>query len=201
MTKNEFMSRLNEELRRRNVADAADVAEEYEQHFAFKLADGYAEEIAARLGDPAALVAQFEGAPRSDAALPAVLTRLWLAWVDLFFGVFAALLLSFGAVLAACVLGFGLTGFCLIAGFGRLPFVPYGCGVLLGLSLLLLCALTVVGCIWFLRSCGSCFAPMAASATITLPRAAAARGFCGFRSRRSFPPRPDAVCALPRWSL
>lgn len=32
MTKNEFMTRLMNELHRRNVADAADVAEEYEQH-------------------------------------------------------------------------------------------------------------------------------------------------------------------------
>lgn len=53
MTKNEFMTRLMNELHRRNVADAAEVAEEYEQHFAFKLADGYSEEeIAAKLGAP-----------------------------------------------------------------------------------------------------------------------------------------------------
>ena len=38
MTKSEFLTRLEHELRRRNVADAADVMEEYEQHFAFKLA-------------------------------------------------------------------------------------------------------------------------------------------------------------------
>lgn len=56
MTKNEFMTQLTSELHRRNIADSADVIEEYEQHFAFKLADGYTEEeIAARLGDPVAL--------------------------------------------------------------------------------------------------------------------------------------------------
>ena len=60
MKKHEFMARLENELRRRNVADSADVIEEYEQHFAFKLADGYSEEeIAARLGKPEELVAQF----------------------------------------------------------------------------------------------------------------------------------------------
>ena len=53
MTKSEFMTHLEHELRRRNVADAADGREEYEQHFAFKLADGYSEEeIAAKLGTP-----------------------------------------------------------------------------------------------------------------------------------------------------
>ena len=74
MTKSEFMTRLEHELRRRNVADAADVMEEYEQHFAFKLADGYSEEeIAAKLGTPEELAAQFEalpgGAPRRSAVL------------------------------------------------------------------------------------------------------------------------------------
>ena len=33
MTKNEVMARLTSELQKRNVADAADVVEEYEQHF------------------------------------------------------------------------------------------------------------------------------------------------------------------------
>lgn len=51
MTRNEFMTRLSAELRCNHVADAADIEEEYEQHFAFKLADGYSEEeIAAKLG-------------------------------------------------------------------------------------------------------------------------------------------------------
>ena len=62
MTRNEFMEKLTEELRRRRVDDAAEVAEEYEQHFAFKLADGYSEEeIAARLGVPEELVNQILG--------------------------------------------------------------------------------------------------------------------------------------------
>ena len=50
------MTKLADELKKRGVEDADDVAAEYEQHFAFKLADGYSEEeIAAKLGDPAAL--------------------------------------------------------------------------------------------------------------------------------------------------
>lgn len=58
MKKNEFMTKLADELKNRGVEDADDVAAEYEQHFAFKLADGYSEEeIASELGDPAVLVA------------------------------------------------------------------------------------------------------------------------------------------------
>ena len=163
MTKHEFMTRLTNELHKRNVADAADIAEEYEQHFDFKLADGYSEEeIAARLGDPVELTAQFGDAPQVGTGHSAVLTWLWLGWVDLFFGVFAALLLAFGAVLAACVLSFGLTGVCLTGNLGRLAFVylppmPYWCGAILGLSLLALCALSVVGCVWYFALCRQVF--------------------------------------------
>lgn len=53
MTRNEFVTQRTAELHKRNVAAAADVVEEYQQHVSFKLADGYSEEeIAARLGDP-----------------------------------------------------------------------------------------------------------------------------------------------------
>lgn len=156
MTKTEFMSQLTAELNKRKIADTADILEEYGQHFAFKLADGYTEEeIAARLGAPAALAAQFEPGEKPSGTRPsAALTWLWLVWADLFFGIFAVLLASFGVVLAACVLSFGLTGVCLIGDLGRLPIValppmPYWCGAILGLSLLALCVLSVVGCIWF----------------------------------------------------
>lgn len=99
MTKLEFMNQLASGLHKRNIADAADVLEEYEQHFAFKLSDGYSEEeIAARLGSPADLAAQFEPAPQGAKRRSAALTCLWLGWVDVFFGLFAILLLALFAV-------------------------------------------------------------------------------------------------------
>lgn len=99
MTKLEFMNQLASELHKRNIADAADVLEEYEQHFAFKLSDGYSEEeIAARLGSPADLAAQFEPAPQGAKRRSAALTWLWLGWVDVFFGLFTILLLALFAV-------------------------------------------------------------------------------------------------------
>ncbi len=163
MTKSEFMTQLASELRKRNVADVADVVDEYEQHFAFKLADGYTdEEIAARLGDPVAVAAQFGAVAPAGVKHTAALTWLWLGWVDLFFGIFAVLLVAFGVVLAACVLSFGLTGVCLIGNLERLAFVslppmPYWCGAILGLSLAALCVLSVVGCIWYGAFCRQIF--------------------------------------------
>lgn len=73
MTRNEFVTQLTAELHKRNVA-AADVVEEYQQHVSFKLADGYSEEIAARLGDPVALAAQFGVAEAGEKRHSAVLT-------------------------------------------------------------------------------------------------------------------------------
>ena len=73
MTRNEFVTQLTAELHKRNVV--ADVVEEYQQHFAFKLADGYSEEeIAAGLGDPVALAAQFGEAEAGEKRHSAVLT-------------------------------------------------------------------------------------------------------------------------------
>ncbi len=61
MNKNEFLSILTSVLEKNQISDAAEIIEEYEQHFAFKLADGYSEEeIAARLGDPEKLALQYE---------------------------------------------------------------------------------------------------------------------------------------------
>ena len=74
MTRNEFVTQRTAELHKRNVA-AADVVEEYQQHFSFKLADGYSEEeIAARLGDPGARAAQFGEAEAGEKRHSAVLT-------------------------------------------------------------------------------------------------------------------------------
>ena len=60
MTKLEFMTQLERALKKHGAADCEDIMEEYEQHFAFKLADGYSEEeIAAKLGAPEELAQQF----------------------------------------------------------------------------------------------------------------------------------------------
>ena len=155
MKKTEFLNKLNDELKKRNVADAADILEEYEQHFDLKLADGFfEEEIAARLGDPAMLAAQFDEAERApqkkSGSKP--LTVIGLGFADVFAGLFFLLLAGFGIVLAATALSFGVTAVCLLGGLnihGLLPAMPYWCGAILGLSLLALTALFVVGCVYY----------------------------------------------------
>ena len=56
MTKNGFMTIFMKRLKECGVADVDDIVMEYEQHFSFKLRDGYSEaEIAKKLGDPSML--------------------------------------------------------------------------------------------------------------------------------------------------
>lgn len=40
MTKAQFLQTMKTALKERRLPDAAEILEEYEQHFAFKLADG-----------------------------------------------------------------------------------------------------------------------------------------------------------------
>ena len=109
MKETEFLTRLNDEVNRWNVADAADIVEEYAQHFNLKLADGYfEEEIAARLGDPAMLAAQFgedRDAPQRRPGSKA-LTVIGLVLADVFAGLFFLLLAGFAVVLAAAALAY-----------------------------------------------------------------------------------------------
>lgn len=107
MKKNDFMQRLSDELQKRNVADAADILQEYEAHFAMKMADGYIEEeIAARLGDPTALAAQFDDAEetpeKKGGSKPLVVAGLCFA--DVFARLFFILLAAWGLVLVALAL-------------------------------------------------------------------------------------------------
>lgn len=129
MKKNDFMQRLSDELQKRNVADAADILQEYEAHFAMKMADGYIEEeIAARLGDPTALAAQFDDAEetpeKKGGSKPLVVAGLCFA--DVFAGLFFILLAAWGLVLAAAavLLAAGCVYFCaflrqLMRSYGR----------------------------------------------------------------------------------
>ena len=198
MTKNEFMTRLASELHKRNVADSADVLGEYEQHFAFKLADGYSEEeIAAKLGLPEELAAQFgetDAAKQRGGSKPLVVTGLCFA--DLFAGLFFVLLAGFGVVLVAAALSFAAVAVCLLGGlnpYGLIPAMPYWCGAILALSLGALAVLLGVGCVYyaaFLRQLVRSFgrfqhnALAAASGTATLPPLAIDPRFSAKAKRR-----------------
>ena len=154
MTKHEFMTQFTNELHKRHIADAADVAEEYEQHFAFKMADGYSEEeIAAKLGDPVLLAAQFgeTGASKQKGgSKPFVVAGLCI--VDLFAGLFFILLTAWELVMAAAAVCFAGLAASLLGGtniYSLIPSMPYWCGAILALAFAALTVLSVVGCIYY----------------------------------------------------
>lgn len=154
MTKHEFLTRLEALLRKNGVADVQDILEEYEQHFAFKMTDGYSEEeIAAKLGNPAQIAAQYEAADNGDDHRRSpVLTRIGLGFVDVFAGFFFILVCASGVVFSVTSIAFAALGISLIAGvnpFGLIPSIPYWCGAILGFAMVALGILSAVGCVYY----------------------------------------------------
>ncbi|HHX29941.1 MAG TPA: DUF1700 domain-containing protein [Clostridiaceae bacterium] len=154
MTKNEFLAALAAELKKRQIPDADDIVSEYEQHFVFKIEDGFPEgEIAAKLGDPEQIAGQYEPeGPGKDQA-----GMRWLA-----VGMFAVLaipaimffwvLIVMGLVLLVAALGFAVLSVCLIGGLNidsLIPTMPYWIGAVWGLSAAFLAVLLAAGCIYW----------------------------------------------------
>ena len=154
MTKHEFLSTFTDELKRKNVADAADIISEYEQHFAFKMADGLSEEeIAAKLGNAISLASQFEGnGEPAKYGGRKMTTIMGLCFADLFAGIFFVLLGVWEVIMVAFSLACGAVAVCLFGGFSipkLIPTMPYWCGAVLGLSMAALAVLAAVGCMYF----------------------------------------------------
>ena len=152
MTRNEFIAKLSEVLKKLSIPDAEEIINEYEQHFAFKMADGYSEEeIAAKLGDPVALASQFqsEGKKHGGRKITAV---IGLGFIDIFAGMFFVLLLAWEAVMAVFSLSTAVVALCLLVGTNPgslLPPMPYGIAIVFALSLAALAVLAAVGAIYF----------------------------------------------------
>lgn len=154
MNRKEFIEKLSKKLGENRVYDIDGIVSEYEEHFAFKLADGYSEEeIAAKLGSPEALALQFaEGyeniKPRSSKAL--VITGL--VFLDIFVGAFYIVMYAWTVAMAALSIASASMGVCMIVScnpYSLIPPVPYWCGAILAASLLALAVLAAVGCVYF----------------------------------------------------
>lgn len=153
MKRDEFLSKLKNELKKNNIIDD-DIISEYEQHFAFKMADGFSEEeIAAKLGDPAVLAAQFENTNEDKKyGGKKTIAVIGLSFADFFTGIFFSLLIAWEAVMAVFSLANVVLAMCLFTGISPWSFIPpmpYWCGLVFGLSIVALAVLTAVGCIYF----------------------------------------------------
>lgn len=166
MTKSEFLEKLSFELKHKNVADAADILEEYQQHFSFKLADGYSEEeIAAKLGDPNAIAAQYDPIPTERKGGKKAVTVIGLGVADFSFCVLCVLLFAWEIVMVAITASFGAAAVALFTGIREwlvvyIPQMPYHCAAILGMALAALTVLTLVGTVYFgkwIRQLMRCF--------------------------------------------
>ncbi|MEA4888998.1 MAG: DUF1700 domain-containing protein [Clostridiaceae bacterium] len=155
MTKNEYLSQLRFELNRNKITESEDIIGEYEQHFAFKLADGFTEEeIAAKLGSPVTIAAQFasdeqEKNPRSGG-------KVFMTIAMSFAAVFAitAYVLFFVwtvAVYASSLVSAGI-GVVLIGHFniaGLIPYMPYPSALIFGVCFLAFAVFLAAGAYYF----------------------------------------------------
>lgn len=154
MSRNEFISRLTKKLRENKISDAEEIISQYEEHFTYKLADGYSEEeIAAKLGNPEALAIQY--VTRDEDNRPGVFKAIVVAGLvlsDIFAGLFFILLYAWAAVMAAFSIASATTGICMIAGYNPyllIPEMPYWCAAIFSAAFIALSVLTAVGCIYF----------------------------------------------------
>lgn len=154
MTKTEFLSTLESALHKNGVRDASDILAEYEEHFAFKLADGFSqEEIAAKLGRPEELAAQF-GAERPGEKRRGhrFLTGLGLGFTDFFASCCFVLLWAWELVMAAATVAFGVLAVCLLFDMNirfLIPAMPYWCSAIFGAGFAALTVLAACGSIYF----------------------------------------------------
>lgn len=154
MRRNEFIETLKENLERNGVRDTGDIIEEYEEHFTFKLADGYSEEeIAAKLGDPKAIAAQYAPSPAESKKKNKALVAIGIGVLDFFFGIFCILLFAWAIIVAALTLAFSATSVCMFMGGNiagaSLPEMPYYCACIFGVMFIALAVLSAVGTVFF----------------------------------------------------
>ncbi len=160
MTKSEYLTRLGIELKKNEIADLEDIVEEYEEHFAFKLADGYSEEeIAAKLGSPETIAAQFaseksEGKPGSGNK---VFVTTAMSFVAIFEIMIYLLFFAWAVVISVSSLASAGIGAALIGHFnaaGLIPDMPYLSAFIFGVCFLAFAMFLAAGSYYFFAYAG-----------------------------------------------
>lgn len=158
MTKSDFLERLAAELKRHHVSEPDEIIDEYREHFAFKLADGYSEEeIATKLGALGAIAAQYVAAPAEGGRGKKAITAIGLGAVDFCFGLLCVLLYAWEIVMGALVLALGALSVVLMGnltgeiGWAAVPGMPYPCALLMGVAAAALTVLAAVGAVCYFQ--------------------------------------------------
>ena len=155
MNRSEFISIFTKALRENKIADIDDIVSEYEEHFRFKMQDGYSEEeIALKLGDPEMLAKQFDPEVKTTGKTKGgrVLTAFVLGFFDIFVVVFFIVLLAWGVAMAVMTVSFTALGICLAADinvYNLIPEMPYWSSLTFSICMFALTILSAVGTVYF----------------------------------------------------
>jgi uncharacterized membrane protein len=151
MNKTEFINTLTNTLQARKIQDIDEIVAEYEQHFLFKLSDGYSEEeIAALLGDPAALGKQFDSEIKTATGNKSIVA-IGLIFMDIIVTLLFVLLFTWVIVMSAVAVTSVATSVCLVfnLNISNLIPMPYFVALILALVSLALAVLAAVGTVYF----------------------------------------------------
>lgn len=153
MNREKYLSTLRKELHSNKVEDIDEIIAEYEEHFAYKIIDGYSEEeIAAKLEKPEIIAKQFV----LDTDKPKganVFTKTGVVLLDAVMLMIDAMLYPFVIALGATAIGLFAAGIYVLIGGGiaiaPIPAMPVIGRMLIGISILALSVMTGVGTIYY----------------------------------------------------
>lgn len=157
MNKQSYLNELSSHLKSNNVEDIEEILAEYDVHFTRKLADGYTEEeIAAKLGKPKEIAAQFaQSDSRAEKKQGSkILTGIGLFFADLFAVPFFIVMYAWMFVLGAVSISSALCGICLIirpllpSDLVILPPMPYPGGAIWGATMIAFGVLAAIAAIY-----------------------------------------------------
>lgn len=152
MTKNEFLEELKKELKLNSVADIDEIISEYEEHFAFKVEEGFTEEeIAKKLSTPQELAKEYavSNAPINKYEKGAKTTGVVFMSIPL--TMIYILICASVVVLGAFSVASLVAGVCLITTVniaGLIPSMPYFPSVMLGIACIGLSILSCIGTVY-----------------------------------------------------
>lgn len=148
MKKDTFLYQLEKKLIEYKISDIEEILNEYDDHYKYKLEDGYSEEeISVKLGNPIELANQYIEEELSEKSNKGIIKIIGLLFLDLFVGQFFILFFSWVIVLLAFSISSFTIGFSLFTDsnpFNLIPYLPYWCGAVLGIAMVSLSILSLV---------------------------------------------------------
>lgn len=155
MNKEKFLSELKRELNEKGVHGVDEILTEYEEHFSYKLEEGWTEEeIAKKLSSPSEIAAEYSenGESGKSAVKGQGLNVFGVTMMSIPAAAIYCLMAACVAVLAGLSLCALALGFCLIFNINVAGFMPafptYLPMLFLGIACLSMCVLSAIGAIY-----------------------------------------------------